>query len=148
VVAEFIPRRTLVRLTFESPDLEGLEVVAKRTTIEGLLTLAELSGELEALGEQVTDLAELRSRLEAVLAPFAKLLVEWNVTAEDRQPVPATLAGLLAQEPWFLSEVIAGYVRGLSQAPPPLPGSSASGGSSPEPSTTALAAASSPPASS
>jgi hypothetical protein len=138
------PKRTLYRLTFEDPDLEGLEVVCKGVSVEGLLEITALGETIEALGDEMPDPASLRK----MFAPFARVLQSWNVVDDDDQPVAANLAGLLAQEMDFVNEVITGYARAMTQAPPPLPGSSASGGSSPEPSTTALAAASSPPASS
>lgn len=132
------PRRTLYRLTFEDPDFDGLEVTCKGASIERLMEIAALGDLLEAMDQENPDLQQLRT----MFAPFAAVLVSWNVVDDDEQPVPATLDGLLAQEVDFASEIMTGYVRAMTQAPPPLPGASTSGASSPAPPTPGLAAAS------
>jgi hypothetical protein len=133
------PKRTLYQLTFEDPDLQGLEVTCKGVSVEGLLEITELGERLEALGDADPSPDELRE----MFAPFARVLHSWNVIDDDDQPVPATLAGLLSQEIEFINEIITGYARAMTSAPPPLPASSSSGGSSPAASLD-LASASTP----
>ena len=77
-----------------------------------------------------------------MFAQFAALLVSWNVEDDDGAPVPATLEGVLTQEPAFVQSVIRMWVENITQAPPPLPGGSRSGGTSAAESTLGLAASS------
>lgn len=129
-------RRTVYKLKFADADLEGLEVIARGTTINGLLKLISVGAELDGLGEDATP-AELREKLPAMFAPFAKVLVSWNLE-EDGKPVPATLEGLMDQEVPFVARIIESYVAGVSQAPPPLPGRSAAGATGPDPAESSI----------
>lgn len=141
-MARFKLSRTLYQLTFEG-DLAGLEITAGRTSVEGLLELAELAEEMERLGGHANTAQGLRESLGKALVPFVKLLKSWNLDDDDDQPVPLTVAGLLSQEMDVLAAIINGYVNAMTQAPPPLPGGSGAGGQTPEESLS-LASASVP----
>lgn len=141
------PKRTLYRLTFEDPDLEGLEVVTRGVSVGGLKKFAEMYETVQALGlDGGADDQALKPEhiklLDEFFGSFAKVLVSWNVEDDDGQPVPTTTEGLLSQELEFVMQVIESWMTGMVQAPPPLPGGSNSGGTSPEESTLALASAS------
>jgi hypothetical protein len=123
----FTYNRTLYKLKFADADLEGLEVTARGTTINGLLKFVNLGAELDGLDADHMDPAELSQKLPAMFSPFAKVLVSWNLEDEDGTPVPATLEGLMDQEVPFVARVIEAYVTGIAQAPPPLPKSSGDG---------------------
>jgi len=120
------PKRTLYKLHFENPDLEGLEVVTRSVSMEGLVKLLGLAEGFEAADErQLT--AEDMAKVEELLRLFARMLVEWNVEDDDDQPVPANYEGLASQDFAFVLEIITAAGAGLMQAPPPLPGSSGNG---------------------
>lgn len=141
------PPRTLYRLNFSQTEHAGLEVVAKGTSVNGLMELTDVGAELDDLDPDTMEPAELRKKLTEMFRPFAAVLHDWNVIGDDDEPVPANLHGLLEQEVPFIAMIIEAYVSALSQAPPPLPSSSPGAGISPE-AAAALASQSASPGSS
>ncbi len=140
-------KRTLYQLTFEDPDLEGLEVTTRRVSIEGLKRFAEMFDTAQSLGLDVPgdDKAlkpEHLGLIEQLFAAFARVIVEWNLDDDDDEPVPATTEGLLSLDLDFGMKLVESWIAGMVVAPPPLPGSSPSGGNSPEEQTPGLAEAS------
>lgn len=141
------PKRTLYKLTFDDPDFEGLEVVTKGVSVEGLKKFAEMFETVQGLSldagaEDQSLKPEHLKLLDEFFASFAKVLVSWNVENDDDTPVPTTVTGLQSQELDFVMKVIESWITGMVQAPPPLPGSSSDGMTSPEESTLGLAGAS------
>lgn len=135
------PKRTLYRLHFDNPDLEGLEVVTRSVSMDGLVKLLGLADGMDAADErQLT--AEDAGKMEELLRLFARMLVEWNVEDDDGTPVPANYEGLASQDFTFVLEIITAAGQGLMQAPPPLPGGSGPAGSAP-PESLSLASSSS-----
>lgn len=135
------PQRRLYRLDFSETEHAGLEVTARGTSMAGLLQLMELAdeaGELAELDEKA-DKAVIAGKMREMFAPFARVIVSWNLLDDDDEPVPASLDGLLSQDPEFIGFVLSSYVQAISAAPPPLPGTSPSGGNSEE-GLTAMAA--------
>lgn len=146
----FKPKRTLYKLDFTGTDLEGLEITARRTSVDGLLELAGIServDELKQLDENA-DVAEAVEKARQLFAPLAKVIVSWNVVDDDDEPVPANLDGLLSQETDFISSLLDAYVTSMASAPPPLPAGSPSGTTSPEALTAAASLSSALPSSS
>jgi len=126
------PQRRLYKLDFSETEHAGLEVTARGTSMAGLLQLMEIADGLEELMEsdEQADAGELAARMREMFAPFARVIVSWNLLGDDDEPVPASLDGLLAQDPEFVGFILSAYIQGMSQAPPPLPASSPSGASS------------------
>jgi hypothetical protein len=149
-MAGYKPNRTFHVLDFSETELAGLEITARASSVEDLLKLVGVAGQLRTLDQQMkaladgddADMDELQKQLRSIFAPFARVLKSWNVLDDDGEPVPATLDGLLSQELEFVSQVIEAYVSALAAAPPPLQGNSPSGASSPEETALDLAAAS------
>lgn len=131
-VKGFKPKRTLYRLDFDGTDLEGLEVDARGSSLEEVLTLMENADELGDLKEldENADAKEIAAKMRELVAPFGRKLVHWNLLTDDDEPVPASVDGLLTQELGFVIRLITAYSAAMQQAPPPLPGGSASGGTS------------------
>ena len=145
----FKPKRTLYKLDFAGTDLDGLEVTARKTSLAGLLELAEIGAkvaELQQLDERA-DAPQAAEMLRELFAPFSRIIVGWNVLDDDDQPVPASLDGLLSQELDFILSLLTSYVSAMSQAPPPLPPGSESGETSPEALAAMAALSSAPPSS-
>jgi hypothetical protein len=144
VAKGYKPQRRVYKLDFSETEHAGLEISARGTSVAGLLQLMEIADKVEGLEEldEKADKADIASALRELFAPFAKILVAWNVVDDDDEPVPASLDGLLSQEIDFVGDVLKSYIQAMSQAPPPLPASSPSGGSSQE-ALTAMAALSS-----
>ena len=137
------PKRTLYRLTFEDPDLEGLEVVTKRTTVDALLGFVELFEQVKDSDPEKFSPEDI-GMLTGLFARFVKVVVSWNIEDDDDRPVPVTVDGLQSLELDFVMQIIESWITGMVQAPPPLPGTSASGGTSPEASLAAASQSLSP----
>jgi hypothetical protein len=145
------PKRTLYKLNFAETEHAGLEVLARATSVDGLLGFIDLGAELDGLDARLraateagdpAELAELKKKIRGVFAPFARVLQSWNVEDDDGAPVPATLDGLLSQELPFVGQIIEAYVGAMATAPPPLQSSSPSGATSPGAPPPGLASAS------
>lgn len=126
------PHRTLYHLIFEDPDFEGLEVVTKRISVDGLLGFIEMFEEFQETDRAKLTEAAVVAKLTGIFARFVKVLVRWNVEDDDGQPVPPTVEGLQSLDIDFVMAVIESWITGMVQAPPPLPGTSPSGATSPE----------------
>jgi hypothetical protein len=125
------PKRTLYRLTFEDPDLEGLVVVTRRPSVDGLLRFVELYEQVQGLDEDSFKPEDMKL-LTTLFERFVKVLTEWNVEDDEGQPVPRTVEGLQSLELDFTMQIIESWITGMFQAPPPLPPGSPGGGIPPE----------------
>lgn len=125
------PKRTLYTLTFEDPDLEGLEITTKRISVDGLLKFVEMFEATQNLDKDSFKPEDLQI-LTGMFERFVNVLVAWNVEDDDDQPVPRTVKGLFSLDLEFVMQVIESWIDGMFKAPPPLPGNSASGATSPE----------------
>lgn len=132
-VKGYKPQRKLYKLDFSETEDAGLEITARGTTVAGMLELMEMADgidDLEQLDLEKLPSSEVAARMRAMFAPFAKILVAWNVIDDDDEPVPASLDGLLTQEADFIGRVLGAYMTAMTQAPPPLPAGSDSGATS------------------
>jgi hypothetical protein len=117
------PPSTGSDLDFTGTQHEGLQVRMDSVPLGMLLEIGEL-----AQGMQSGDLSQMR----VLFSMFAGLVEEWNVEDRKGEPVPATLDGVMSQDTAFVMAVITAWIKAVSSAPPPLPGSSESGGTSAE----------------
>jgi hypothetical protein len=137
------PVRQLYKIDFSETPHVGMEMVARGTSMSGLLKLMDIADEIDGLMEldmESTPKSEIAGKLRDLFAPFAKVIVSWNLIDDDDEPVPASLDGLMSQDPQFVGEILGYYTQAMTQAPPPLPAASPSGGGSPEGPTPELAA--------
>lgn len=120
----------IIKLVWENDDqeLKGLVVMAKSMSLGSMLDLMPLIDKVEAATKADTSVDA--EALRTVLTRFANCLVEWNYVDEDGQPVPATLEGLLGEDPSFVMEVVKAWADGLITVTGPLP--NASGGTQPQ----------------
>lgn len=125
------PKRTLYKLTFEDPDLAGLEVTARSISVDGLLGMIDMYEQAQGVDAQKFTPEDVKL-LTDLFARFVKVLASWNIEDDDDQPVPMTVEGLQSLELDFVMQLIEAWISGMVQAPPPLPGSSSSGATSPE----------------
>lgn len=121
----FVRPRTL-RLRWENGEFAGLEVRAKRVSIETFFELAPLI-------EGGLDLSTPDGRKEALelFRRFGSVLVSWNLEDEDehgnRTPIPCTPEELMAQDPRFVRAVLDEWAEALAGVAAPLDGPSPSG---------------------
>ncbi len=116
-------KKKLYKLIFADEDMNGLEVIATSISMERILRMQELS----AAGEQTTrSPAAFRELVETL----AGAMLSWNLEDEFDQPVPVTVAGILAQDPEFVMEIVSSWTLAITGASGPLGDGSTSGGSS------------------
>lgn len=155
------PQRKVYKLRFEDEEYDGLEVMAKSVSLGTLLEFKDLAAGAQkrnfeipegATPEQIVAAAEAAgidstSAMSAFLLlveKFAGVLVSWNVEEVADGPdgeevitaTPATLEGLLAQEPTFVMKIVETWVEVVAGVDNPLPNSSSSGETSLEESMT------------
>lgn len=122
----FTHNRTL-KLVFDDPSLEGLEVKTRSVPLKTALRLMHLSSAAEKGVGQI----------EEMLDVFAGALVAWNleddVLGDDGQPtgekipVPATREGLESQEIDFVMEIVLAWQDALMAVSGPLGKKSSAG---------------------
>lgn len=117
-MAGFAARRTYA-LVFQDPDLDGLVVKAKSTSVQDLLDILQLP-----------ELSKAEDTTQA-LGRFAACLVEWNLEDEQGQPVPATYEGCLSIDRRLMSQIIGAWTEVVSGNPGPLADTSTPGSTDP-----------------
>lgn len=124
----FTPKRKTYRLTFAESELSGLVVSAHSVTTGRLLSIQEL---LEASGSSAVnnevDKVAASAAFRSMVEMFAEALVDWNLEDDDRQPVPATIDGLLTLESDVVLEIISAWTSAISGVSAPLASGSPSG---------------------
>lgn len=140
------PVRTVFVLSFDDPDLAGLEVRCKRVSLAALRSLIDLAAQVEEFDEENPKAGDL-GVISEMFGGFAAAIIGWNVLDEDDELVPATAEGLASLDLWFVMKLIEGWITGMMSAPPVSPASSPSGGSSQEELTAAAALSQSLPSS-
>lgn len=119
-MAGYKRKRTIYRLKFEDPEMEGLVVDATGANIEEFMAIAELQdlaeGGVELTTENLTRVADATSRIKILLADH---LVAWNLEDDDDVPVPATLAGVKAQEDEFILDIAMAWMDAVGGADAP-----------------------------
>ena len=102
----FKPQKKVYTLKFKKPELEGLVVKARGTTIGNVLAIT---------GEEF-DVAAVKEAFQT----FASSLVEWNILDDDDQPLPATYDGLLTLPNDFMVDVISAWIDAMIEVESPL----------------------------
>jgi hypothetical protein len=136
-------QRSTLKLKFDDPDLDGLEVRVKRMPIGDLLavtTLSELGGAIAEMGEQ----------LGKLLDTLSDALLSWNLEDAHGNPVPTykgepahdvvsdgggvtrvPSTGLYSVDIDLILSIVEGWMSAAAGVSRPLPRSSSSGEPSP-----------------
>lgn len=109
------PKR-IFKLKFTDPEMGGLEVRAKSTSLGGFLTIAKLVD----LKDRLTAGDDAIAEVEELFSTFAKCLVSWNLLDDDDSPVPPTKDGLLSQDLDFVLEIIGAWAQAIGGVSTPL----------------------------
>lgn len=115
----YVRRKRRFKLTFEDPELEGLEVLAQSTAtgdIVHLLDLAEMS-------PQSLKGAEVKKQVEELFHLFMDNVREWNLEEEEngvRTAVPCTYEGLMTQDLDFVLSLALAWMDGVVSISGPL----------------------------
>ena len=119
-------QRSTLKLAFEDPQFDGLEVRIKRLPIKKLFAVTELS----ELGE---DLGEMREQFFQLTDMVGESLLSWNLTeGDDEEAVPADAEGLRSQDIEFVLAIVTAWTEAATSVSPPLLKRSTSGPPSPE----------------
>ena len=106
------PRR--IRLVFDDPEMDGLEVVTRSVPLGTFMAMIESSSDNAKATQLINDFA-------------AHALVEWNLEDNDGHPVPPTLAGLKTQEIDFVMQIVRTWLEAVGTASDPLALASSNG---------------------
>lgn len=112
----YVYRPKTYRLTFADPDMDGLEIVTRSTSIGAMLTLAGMS-ELRAARGRFT--GDLVGKLREVLGVFADAIVSWNLRDESG-PVSATVDAFMGLDIDFTLAIIGAWMEAIGGVPGPL----------------------------
>lgn len=139
-------------IEFEDPDLEGLEVRARRATVAGILGIMGIVDALDRPASQrsIADLHNVDRLFRALagcpagcvdehleLPPgqdhYLNRLVSWNLEEVDSRndnfvPVPANYEGLIAQDFDFSLNLAMAWLNSIVGTPGPLEPTSSAGG--------------------
>lgn len=114
----FKRKKTIYKLVFEDPDLDGFEVRAYAPP----LGFIEVATKMVTLGGRHTDdlSPEEVEVFNGFFAEFAKYLVSWNLEDDDDRPIPATLEGLCTQDVGFVFQIIDAWMSAVGDVAGPL----------------------------
>ena len=104
-----VPRRTAL-LRFEGSDYDGAEIRCK-LDVPTQLFFDIWAAQSQSKGDDPAVIIDV-NRLWV-----EKALIEWNLEDEDGTPVPATIEGLLAQPPAFVSFLLSEWLKAVSEPP-------------------------------
>lgn len=110
----FKPERTRYRVRGKG-DLDGLLVELKGIDVGTFLEVAEMA-DLDPRNFTTAQLPQVRRLFEIV----GEALDSWNLLDDDDQPVPATHAGVMAQDFPLVMAIIEGWMEAIGGVPTPL----------------------------
>jgi hypothetical protein len=122
------PKKTYT-LIFDDPEMEGLEVKTRSTSMGEYFHITKLLIKLQENPEVVPEDLE---NIEDMFSRFAKVLVSWNLEDEEGMPIPATAQSLLDQDIDFAFKIINAWTDAVGGVDPELGKDSASTPNSPE----------------
>jgi hypothetical protein len=96
-MAGYRRKRTVYHLDFTDAGFEGLEVQAASLPLGQFIGLRDLVGLQDLKTRKFTP--EDMTAIEQLFERFAKALISWTLENEDGTPVPATLDGVMGEEP-------------------------------------------------
>jgi hypothetical protein len=106
--------RTL-KLTWSDGEFAGLEIRARRSSLETFFRLAPvIDGGID------TSTPEGRAEFLDLLREFGAYLVSWNVQDEDGKAVPCTPDEFVAMDPKFVREVLDQWAEAIAGVAVPL----------------------------
>jgi len=113
-------QRKIFKLVFEDPDMEGLVVRCRSTSVRQFLDIQTMAQ--NAKGEGSDELAGVK----ALLATFATVIIDWNMEDDDDTPIAPTAETLLDEDFDFVMvmvnawiEAMAGVAKDLGKASTP-----------------------------
>lgn len=157
-MAGYKREKKIYNLRFSDPDMAGLEVKTRSTSLGGMLNIVDLAMRVNVESAEDLDV----SVLDKLFGRFAKVLISWNLEDDAREcaacsmrwfdfgedacpkcgheewaviesvPVPATKAGLLAQDMEFAMTIVNAWQAAVSNVGADLGKGSTNGANFPE----------------
>lgn len=128
----FIKEKRIFKLTFEDPELAGLEVRVRSVSMLRFFELKRLAS----------------TNSPGVIEGFVENVIDWNLeekTKDGTAPVPVTVDDLMrTQEEHFVAAMVLAWFGGIAGVPAPLDHGSSDGEPSPELSTLSMETLSEP----
>lgn len=121
----FEPPRTVLKLQFEAPELNGLEVGMYVPSLGEFERLTGMAGELGPIADQGELTDEQAREVVSLYATLSEYMKSWNVT-RGGVPVPTTMAGLRTQELTFLNTILKSWLTAVGDVDAPLASGSSS----------------------
>lgn len=123
----YVRPRTLKLTWADDTEFAGLEIRARRASLETFFELAPLID-----GGIDTSTPEGRQEFLGLFLEFGKYLVAWNLQDEDGAEVPCTPEEFMRQDPRFVREVLDQWAEAIAGVAAPLEQPSADGEPFPE----------------
>lgn len=121
VMAGFKREPRTIRLVFDDPELNGLEVLTRSVPMGLYMDLVRMAQEVDAKIQSAS--------VVNMIETFAEQgLVSWNwCDPVSGEPVPPTLQGLRSQDTMDMMQIVMSWLGALGAAPVPLAPSSSNG---------------------
>lgn len=107
-------KRKIYKLVFEDPDMEGLVVRARSTSVQQFLDIQAFA---DAAKETDGDTVAAMKRL---FATFATVIIDWNLEEEDGTPIEATAGALLAEDFDFAMAMVSAWLEAVAGVSAPV----------------------------
>jgi hypothetical protein len=120
-MAKYKRTKTLYELAFEDEEMDGLVVVMKALSVDGLLKVSEMAAGIGDKDEP--DLAQV----DGMFKVFAKHLVSWNLE-DDIGDVPPDYDGVVAQDLPFVLKIINAWMEKVGGGVDPTSPAASNGG--------------------
>jgi hypothetical protein len=118
-------QRSTLKLKFEDPEMDGLEVSVRRLSVKDAIDVTKL---VRKIAENKDD----GEALEALAYVLSRTLISWNVEDEDGKPIPTTLEGVKSIDPELIREISDATRNAQTGVSRPLSQPSSDGEPSPE----------------
>lgn len=122
------PKRTLYRLRFADPDMDGLIVTTRSISTGQMLELQKYGSQIA--GAEDGDVP--REMIDKMIDLLVAGIIDWNVEDDNDQPIPPTKDALLDQELPFLFAIIQAWGQAVTGVSESLGKDSTSGETFPE----------------
>jgi hypothetical protein len=121
--------RPVYRLKFHDPELNGLVVEARSTSMTELLDVSEAAANIDINN---IDMRHAMTIIRTSFGPFVNALVGWNLEDEAGNPTSLDMAGLLSHDPPLIIQMVEAWRDAQMAVPRPLPSDSGNGKRLPE----------------
>lgn len=103
--------RKIFKLRFEDPDMEGLIVRCRSTSVRQFLDIQAMADKVKAKGDEGSD--EL-TQIKMLLSLFAGVILDWNMEEDDGTPIEPTADTLLDEDFDFVMTMVTAWTEAMA----------------------------------